>query len=112
MAARRASAWRACEPLARCDRSARCTCVSALARQATSHLLGDHVDGSAGTLLGAEPAALAEVEIDAEPLAGAELDHGVVRADAEAVVALEAVAARQAAPGLEQRIVLVEPTVD
>ena len=58
-----------------------------------SDLLGDHVDGSARALLGAQPATLAEVEVDAEPLAGVELDHGVVGADAEAIVALEAVAA-------------------
>src|SRR5678815_869407 len=81
-------------------------------RSLRSYLLGDHVDGSARALPGAQPAALAEVEVDAEPLAGAELDDGVVRTDAKAVVALEAVAARQAAPRLEQRGLLVEPAVD
>ena len=68
--------------------------------------LGLHLDRAAGAFLRAEPAALAVVEVDLVGVGPGlvELDHGVVRADAVAVVAREAVAARQAAPGLEERV--------
>src|ERR1039458_6902506 len=75
---------------------------------AGSDSLGDHVDGAARALRGADPAALAEVGVELVAIARAELDHGVVRADAEAVVAFEAVAAGKAAPGLEERVLLGE----
>src|SRR3954447_2281505 len=64
--------------------------------------LGCHLDGAAGAFGGAPAAAPAVVVVDLV-LAVAELDDGVVRADAVAVVAAEAVAAGHAAARLEQR---------
>src|SRR6266540_4449816 len=79
----------------------------------SSDLLGDHLDRSARAFLDAESAALAEVEIDLVELAGlAELDHGVVGADAVAVVAAEAVAARHAAARFVESVRIVEPADD
>ena len=78
---------------------------------ATSDRLRDHLDRAARTLGHADAAALAVVEVDLVALARAELDDRVVGADAVAVVALEAVAAGQAAARLVQRVVLVEPEV-
>ena len=46
--------------------------------------------------------------LNSKPIARPELDHGVVGTDAVAIVALEAVAAGQAAPRLVERIALVE----
>jgi hypothetical protein len=67
-----------------------------------------HFDGAARALGRADAAAFAVVEVELEALARPELDHGVVRTDAVAVVALEAVAAREAAARLEQRVALSE----
>ena len=64
--------------------------------------------------LHAQPAALAVVEVERVRVRAApvELDHRVVGADAVAVVAGEAAAARQAAAGLEQRRGRVEAAGD
>ncbi len=59
-----------------------------------------HVDRPARAFRGAQTAALAIVVVELEPLAGAELDHRVVRTHAVAIVALEAIAAGQAATRL------------
>ena len=63
--------------------------------------LRHHRDCTAGTFLSAHGTALAVVIVEAEAFAGAELDDRIVRADAVAVIALETVAAGQAAPRLE-----------
>src|SRR4029079_5502929 len=69
-----------------------------------SDLLGLHLDRAAGALGGADAAALAEVVVDPVWLAGvSELDHRVVRADPVAVVAGEAVPAREAPARLVER---------
>src|SRR5262249_20339048 len=73
-----------------------------------SDLLRHHGDGAAGALLGAHAAPLAVVVVEAEAVAGPELDHRVVGAHPVAVVALEAVAAGEAAARLVQRVGLVE----
>src|SRR5207344_1466136 len=73
-----------------------------------SDLLRHHGDRAARALLGAHAAALAVVVVEAEAVARPELDHGVVGADAVAVVALEAVAAGQAAARLVERVGLVK----
>src|SRR6266498_1457519 len=79
-----------------------------------SDLLGLHRDRAGGAFLHADAAALAEVQIDLVLVGAArfELDHRVVGADAVAVVAREAVAARHAASCLEQRVGLVEAADD
>src|SRR5690349_8635547 len=74
-------------------------------------LLRHHLDGAAWAFLSAHAAALAIIVIELEALAGSELDHGIVRAHAVAIVALEAVAAGQAAARLVERIGLVEPAL-
>ena len=68
--------------------------VEQTARPARSDCLRHHHDGSARALLGADSAALAEIVIELESIAGSKLDHGIVGTDAVAVVAFEAVAAR------------------
>ena len=73
--------------------------------------LRHHGDGAARAFLRAHSAALAIIVIELEPPAGAELDHRVVGTDAVAIVAFEAIAARQTAPGLVKRIGLVEPVL-
>src|ERR1039458_8178702 len=78
---------------------------------AASNGFWNHTNGAAGAFGGAKPAALAVIVIESETIAGAELDHRVVRADAVAVVALEAIAARQATSRLVERIGLVEPAL-
>ena len=76
----------------------------------SSDLLGHHLDRAARALGRADPASLAVVVVDRVGLAGsAELDHRVVGAHAVAVVAGEAVAAREAAAGLVERRPLGEP---
>ena len=70
---------------------------------ARSDLLGDHRDGTGRALLDADAAALAVVEVDDVLTGRADLEDRVVRAEGVAVVAGEAAAAGQAAPGLEQR---------
>ena len=66
---------------------------------------GSHLDRAGRAFLHAQRAALAVVEVERVGVraAAVELDHGVVGADAVAVVAGEAAAAGQAAAGLEQR---------
>src|ERR1019366_10546760 len=76
-----------------------------------SPVFGDHPDGAARALRHAETTPLAEVEVDAKALSGAQLDDGVVRTDAVAVVAFEAVPAREAAARLEERVVGCEAAV-
>jgi hypothetical protein len=76
-----------------------------------SSQLGPHLDRPARALGHAHAAALAVVEIELEALAGAELDDGVVGAHAVAVVALEAVAATQAASCLEQCVGFRQPAL-
>src|ERR1035437_1838211 len=71
-----------------------------------------HLDGTAWALGGADAATLAVVVVELEAPAGAELDHGIVRTDAIAVVALEAVAAAHAATRLEHCGFLVEVADD
>src|SRR5215470_2043147 len=73
---------------------------------------GDHLDGAGRAFGDAVAAALAVVEVDLVALARSQLDDGVVRADAVAVVAFEAVAAGHAAAGLVQGGRLVEPADD
>src|SRR5437867_1217782 len=77
-----------------------------------SDCLGYHFDRSARAFRYANAAALAVIVIELEALAGPELDHGVIGADAVAVVAFEAIAAGKAATRLEERIGLVEPVDD
>ncbi len=60
-----------------------------------------HRDCAAGTFRNAHGTALAIIVVEAEAFAWAELDDRIVGADAVAVVALETVAAGQAAPRLE-----------
>src|SRR4029079_9960972 len=84
---------------------------------ASDHL-GHHLDRAARALLGADPAPLAEgvVERGAAPgrlaIPRLQLADRVVRADAEAVVAVEAVAAGKATARLVERGRLVEPLDD
>src|SRR3954452_6952407 len=75
-----------------------------------SDRLRDHLDGAGRALLCADPAALAEVEVDLVGVRarGVELDDRVVGTDAEAVVAGEARPARHAAARLEQRALGVQ----
>ena len=80
-------------------------------RNVRSDRFRDHFDGAAGAFSGAKTAALAIVVVEFETVAGTELDHRIVRADAVAVVALEAIAARQAAPRFIERVGLVEPAL-
>src|SRR5487761_2220807 len=100
------STWRSM----RCPRAARSWCAfrSEAAGPGSGRLdvLGHHLDRAARALGHADAAALAVVVVELEAQAGAELDDRVVGAHAVAVVALEAVAATQAAAGLEQRVVL------
>jgi len=56
-------------------------------------LLRRHFNGATWAFGGAQPAALAVIVVEFEPVAGTELDHRVVGADAVAVVAFEAIAA-------------------
>jgi hypothetical protein len=83
-------------------------------RRKQSDLLRLHLDRATGACRGAQPGALAEVEVDLVAVGPGivELDDRVVGADAVAVVAREAVAARQAPPGLELGGLLVEPADD
>jgi hypothetical protein len=77
-----------------------------------SDCLLHHHDRAARALLGAEPATLAEIVVELESVAGPELDHGIVGTNAVAVVALEAVAAREAPARLIERIGFVESLRD
>jgi hypothetical protein len=52
------------------------------------------------------PQTFAEVVVELGAQRRTEFDDRVIRANAEAVVALEAVAAREAAAGLEERVLL------
>src|SRR5581483_12502430 len=85
------------------------TCAArAIARSVKLDGLRHHLDRAAGAFGSAQAAALAIVVVELEALARPELDHRVVGAHAVAVVALEAVAARQAAARLEERAFFVE----
>src|SRR5450756_3024788 len=72
---------------------------------------GDHFDGATGAFGGAKRAALAIIVIEAETVAGTQFDHRIVRADAVAVVALEAIATGKTPARLVKRVGLVEPTL-
>src|SRR5512132_369197 len=79
--------------------------------------LGNHLDRPAGALGHAEAAALAEVEVDLVAVHVrvrrlGELQYRVVRTDAVAVVAGEAVAAGHAPPRLVERVGLVQALDD
>jgi hypothetical protein len=67
-----------------------------------------HHDCAAGALHGTNAATVAIVIVEEKTLTRAELDHGVIRANTIAVVAFEAIAARNTAPGLEQRVFLAQ----
>src|SRR5918993_1462097 len=73
---------------------------------------GHHLDRVHRALLEAGRAAGAAVVVEAVPVPGTELDHRVLRARAEAAVALEAVAAGQAAAGLVARLAGGQPPPD
>src|SRR5450759_2465905 len=79
--------------------------------RSTSDGFRDHIDGAAGAFGGAKPAALAIIVIEAEAVAGAQFDHRIVRADAVAVVALEAIATGKTPARLVKRVGLVEPAL-
>jgi hypothetical protein len=53
----------------------------------------DHFDSSAWAFGLAKPAALAIIVIKLEAVARTQFDHGIIRADAVAVVALKTIAA-------------------
>src|SRR5690606_26937518 len=72
--------------------------------------LRNHRDGARRALRRADAAALAVVEVDREPLARPQLHDRAVGAHRIAVVALEAVAAGQAAARRRQRRGFVQPT--
>src|ERR1700693_4702559 len=67
--------------------------------------------GAPGAFGGAKPAALAIIVIEAEAVAGTQFDHRIVRADAVAVVALEAIATGKTPARLVKRVGLVEPAL-
>src|ERR1035437_1755648 len=73
---------------------------------------GNHLDSSAGTFLHADAAALAEVAVKLVALHRTEFDDRVVRTHAKAVVALEAVPTREAAPGFEEGVAFVQSPDD
>src|ERR1019366_5091932 len=79
--------------------------------RSTSDGFRDHIDGAAGAFGGAKPAALAIIVIEAEAVAGAQFDHRIVRADAVAVVALEAIATGKTPARLVKRVGLVKPAL-
>ena len=66
----------------------------------------------AGTNAEARRTARAQLEVNVIALALAEFDDGIFGTRGEAVVALEAVAARQAALSFAQRLALVETADD
>ena len=61
-----------------------------------STLFWNHDDGSRWTFRDADAASLAVIEIELKALAGPEFDHGIVRADPEAVVAFKTISTRHA----------------
>src|SRR5664280_221215 len=79
--------------------------------RSTSDGFRDHFDGATGAFGGAKRAALAIIVIEAETVAGTQFDHRIVRADAVAVVALEAIATGKTPARLVKRVGLVEPTL-
>ena len=74
-------------------------------------VLRDHLNGVDGALLGAGSATGALVVVELVAVSLAQLDDGVLRAGSQAAVTLEAVAAAQAAFGLEVGL-LVAQTAD
>src|ERR1700693_6026419 len=88
---------------ARCATWRSASCQKSNRRGSRPGPLGPHLDRAARAFGLAQPAALAIVVVDLEALARTQLHHGVVGAHPVAVVALEAVAARQAAPRLVER---------
>ena len=85
------------------DRGGRLVAVD---RRAHQLRLREHLDRVHRALLVARPAAGAAVVVEPVAVPDAQLDHRVLRAGAEAAVALEAVAARQAAARLVGRLLL------
>src|SRR5215471_6669307 len=65
--------------------------VSCNPRRIRSDCLRHHHDRAAWALLGTEPTTLAEIIVELESVAGAELDHGIVGTNPVAVVAFEAI---------------------
>jgi hypothetical protein len=91
------------------------TPADAVEFQVRAEILSDrlwhHGYRPARTFLRTHTTAFAIIVIELESLAGAELDHGVVRTNAIAIVALEAIAAGEAAPRLVERVGLIEPVL-
>src|SRR5579863_5465145 len=77
-----------------------------------SDQLRNHLDCAARALCDAYPTAFAVVVVERIAIPRAELRHGVIWTDAVAIVALEAVATRKAAPRLVERVRLVETAHD
>src|ERR1039458_7653258 len=74
--------------------------------------LWPHIDRTTWAFFGADAASLAKVVVELIVRRTTKFDHCIVRTYTEAVVALEAVAARQTTPSLEQCVVLGETTDD
>src|SRR5262245_54883479 len=77
-----------------------------------SDCLRHHHDRTARALLGAEPATPAEIVVELESVARSELDHGIVGTNPVAVVAFEAIAAREAPARLIERVRFIESLRD
>src|SRR3974390_3856453 len=96
------------ESFARSNRTALTWVNGTLALRRGSHLFRHHRDRATGALRRADTTAFAVIVIEFEPVARPELDHSVVRADAVAIVTLEAIAAGEASPRFIERVGLVE----
>lgn len=72
----------------------------------------DHIDGAAGTFLRAHSAPFTKVLVNLVSPPWAQLDDGIVGADAIAGIAFETISARQAAPGFKQRRLFIQPALD
>ena len=86
------------------------SCVAQPEDATPSNSLRHHRNRPARALLFAQPATLAIVQVELEALPWAQLDDGIVGADTVAVIALEAIAAREAAARFEQRSGSIEPS--
>src|SRR3974390_366320 len=96
------------ESFARSNRTALTWVNGTLALRRGSHLFRHHRDRATGALRRADTTAFAVIVIEFEPVDRPELDHRVVRADAVAIVTLEAIAAGKAPPRFIERVGLVE----
>ena len=79
------------------------SCVAQPEDATPSNRFRHHRNRPARALLFAQPATLAVVQVELEAFARPQFDDGIVGADTVAVITLEAVAAREAAPRFEQR---------